>query len=186
MTVMITTPLDKPPGESFTVADLERMPDDGRRYEIIDGVLIVSPSPIPIHQIALTNLLVLLYQEVPQDLRALPAPLDVVLADDTAVEPDILVARRSDFGPKNLPAAPLLAVEVLSPSSRRIDRMLKFSRYAEAGIASYWIVDPEEPRLLAFDLVGEDYVEVADISGDEEWTARAPFPVTIRPNALLA
>jgi len=172
-------------GRPFTVADLETMPDDGRRYEIIDGVLIVSPSPVPSHQIALMNLLVALHAEVLDDLRVLPAPLDVVLADDTCVEPDILVARRSDFGPKNLPAPPLLAVEVLSPSSRRIDRMLKFARYAEAGIASYWIVDPEEPRLLAFELVGEDYVEVADVSGDEEWTARRPFSVTIRPAALL-
>ncbi len=172
-------------GRPFTVADLETMPDDGRRYEIIDGVLIVSPSPIPIHQFALMGLLVTLHEQIPDDLRVLPAPLDVILADDTAVEPDILVARRSDFGPKNLPAPPLLAVEILSPSSRRIDRMLKFARYAEAGIASYWIIDPEEPRLLAFDLVGEDYVEVADVTGDQEWTAQLAFEVTIRPSALL-
>jgi len=169
----------------FTVADLETMPDDGRRYELIDGVLIVSPAPVPHHQIAVTNLLIALHEQAPDQLRVLPAPLDVVLADDTSVEPDVLVARKSDFGPKNLPGAPLLAVEVLSPSSRRIDRMLKFSRYAEAGIASYWIVDPDERRLLAFELVGSDYQEVADVRGNEEWTAQLPFPVTIRPADLV-
>ena len=81
---------------------------------------------------------------------------------------------------------------VVSPTAKgtpsftaRPDATERVRRYAEAGIPSYWIVDPAEPRLLAFELAGADYAEVADVSGDEEWTAQRPFPVTIRPSALL-
>ena len=74
------------------------------------------------------------------------APFAVGLADDTEVQPDILVAPRAQFTERDLPAPPLLAVEVLSPSTRRVDLLLKRDRYEEAGIASYWIVDPGARR----------------------------------------
>jgi len=161
-------------------------PADGHRYEILDGVLIVSPAPTPIHQRAVGRLFRLLGDACPDDLEVFVAPLDVLLADDTVLEPDVLVARRKDLSPKNLPAPPVLAVEVLSPSTRRFDYMLKRSRYEAAGMPAYWVVDPDGPSLTAWELREGGYVEVATVAGDEEYRAGLPYPGTIVPHRLVA
>lgn len=172
------------PRGSFTAADLESMPDDGHRYEVIDGVLIVSAAPVPRHQVVLLGLYRLMHEHAPDDVWVLVAPVDVVLAEDTAMEPDLLVARKADFSEKNLPAAPLLAVEVLSPSTRLFDLNLKKARFERAGVPSYWVVDPDEPRVTAWELRDGAYVEVADVAGPERWDAILPFPVAIVPGEL--
>jgi Uma2 family endonuclease len=174
-----------PRGRALTVRDLESMPDDGHRYELIDGALIVTPAPSIRHQTASAELFFVLRQACPADLKVLAAPTDVLLADDTGVQPDLLVARRADFTEKNLPVAPLLAVEILSPSTRLIDLNLKRARFERAGVASYWVVDPDRPSLVAFELRDGAYVEVADVAGDESWTALAPFDVTVVPARLV-
>ena len=130
MAVMTTLPHGRP----LTRADLAGMPDDGHRYELVDGVLVVSPSPRPRHQRVVGELFVLLRAACPADLEVFVAPLDVVLAEDTLLIPDLLVTRRSDLDETSLPAAPVLAVEVLSPSTRRVDLMLKRSRCEAAGV----------------------------------------------------
>jgi Uma2 family endonuclease len=173
-------------GRPFTRADLDAMPDDGRRYELVDGVLIVSPSPTPLHQRAAFRLAMLLNSACPPELEVLMARLDVVLADDTVLEPDVLVGRRADFTEKNLPAPPVLAVEVLSPSTRRFDLMLKRSRFETARTKSYWVIDPLEPSLRAWDLQGGRYVEVAHVQAGTEWTSVRPYPVTIGPAGLVS
>ena len=179
MGVMTTLPR----GRALTVADLEAMPDDGNRYELIDGVLVVSPSPGIPHQWALLELYAVLRAGCPDDLKVLCAPLDV-LAPDTAVQPDILVARRSDLTGKYLEVPPLLAVEVLSPSNRVYDLNVKFARYEVAGIPSYWVVDPDELRLIAWKLRDGRYVEVADVADGDDWHTRTPFELTISPARL--
>src|SRR5438132_5214594 len=141
-----------PRGRALTVADLEVMPDDGHRYELVDGSLIVTPAPGFAHQLAHSRLMWLLMERCPEELRVLSAPFDVVLAEDTGVQPDLLVAARSDFTEKNLQSAPLLAVEILSPSTRLVDLNLKWRVYERAGVASYWVVDPDEPRVTAWEL----------------------------------
>ena len=78
---------------------------------------------------------------------------------------------------------PLLAVEVLSPSTRMIDYNVKLARYERAGFPSYWVIDPDELRLTAWDLRDGRFVEVAD--GIDDWTAVQPSPVTVRPSTLL-
>lgn len=174
-----------PRGRSLTVADLETMPDDGHRYELIDGTLLVTPAPSVRHQRASTRLLVLLDSACPPELEVFSAPLDVVLGPSTGVQPDLLVARRADLTEKNLPAAPLLAVEILSPSTRLVDLNLKRAAYERAGVANYWVIDPMDPRLLAWELRDGAYVEVADVTADESWTAQAPYTVTVVPSSLL-
>ncbi|MEJ7833151.1 MAG: Uma2 family endonuclease, partial [Nocardioides sp.] len=88
--------------------------------------------------------------EPPSHLCDTPlAPFDVRLADHPVLQPDVLVARRHDLAHRNLPVAPVLAVEVLSPSIRLIDLNLMTASYEEAGCASHWVVDPVSPRLLA-------------------------------------
>lgn len=73
---------------------------------------------------------------------------------------------------------------MLSPSSRRRDLGEKLGAYRDAGVPSYWVVDTARPRLRAWRLEATEYVEVADVGGDEEWTASAPFEVTVRPSDL--
>jgi Uma2 family endonuclease len=169
-----------------TRAYLETTPDDGRRYELIDGVLIVTPAPGLAHQRAVLRLVVLLDATAPPDVEVVVAPFDVVLDDATVVEPDVVVARRSDLTAKNLPAAPLLAVEVLSKSTRRIDRTRKFEKYQRSGIRAYWLVDPLVPSLVAWELRDGAYVQVAEVNGAEAFTTSVPFDVTVVPAELVS
>jgi Uma2 family endonuclease len=160
-------------GRPFTVHDLEAMPDDGHRYELIDGVLIVTPAPGWFHQQSSGALFVQLWNACPPEFRVL--------------QPDILVARYVDLTPKNLPVAPVLAVEVLSASTALNDLNNKKAAYERMGTVSYWVVDPEEPgRLTVFELDARGrYAEVANVCGDEKFTTERPFPITIVPARLL-
>lgn len=174
------------PSRPLTRDDLDRMPNDGHRYELIDGVLLVTPAPAFGHQIVVVNLLVQLKLALPPELCVLPAPFDVVLASDTIVQPDILLAHRDAFTKRDLPGPPLLAVEVLSPSTRRIDVMLKFSRYEAAGCQAYWVVDPDTPSLIAWELQDGAYVQVAKATGEESVRLTSPFDVTVVPADLIS
>lgn len=169
----------------LTRAELDALPDDGRRHELVDGVLVVTPAPRPVHQAVVLSLATHLASRQSSDLKTFVAPIDVVIDDTTVLQPDVLVARRSDLGEMNLPVAPLLAVEVLSPTTRSVDLLLKKARYEAAGCASYWVVDPDILRLVAWDLVEGTYVEVADVSGEETFEARLPFPVSLAPRDLV-
>jgi Uma2 family endonuclease len=176
-----------PRGRAFTVADLEGMPDDGNRYELIDGMLLVTPAPGWGHQETGLTLYAQLRARCPREFRVLAAPFAVQTAFDTEVQPDVVVARYGDLTPENLPVAPLLAAEVLSPSTRLKDRNLKKAHYERIGVTSYWILDPTEPgALTAFELDGAGrYREVAHVVGDEELSCEQPFPVTVVPARLL-
>ena len=99
----------------YTVAGLEALPDDGHRYELIDGALVVSPGPSWPHQSVVVELTSLLHGVCPRDLRVLTAPFDVRPDEFNNYQPDVLVARYAELGEKYLRAAPVLAVEVLSP-----------------------------------------------------------------------
>jgi Uma2 family endonuclease len=174
-----------PRGRAFTRADLEAMPEDGHRYELVDGCLVVTPAPSPRHQTVVLELAVLLRASCPPGLQVLVAPLDVALAEDSVLQPDVLVARRSDLTDRDLPAAPVLAVEVASPSTLRIDVTLKMARYESAGCPSYWVVDPAEPSLTVWELRDGEYAEIARVLGEQEYAAGAPYPVTVSPGRLV-
>ena len=178
---MHTLPQSRP----LTRDDLETMPDDGHRYELLDGILIVSPAPRPRHQEAVASLLVVLRQAAPRDLLVLTAPLDVALTNDTVLQPDVLVARRSDFSERDLPTAPLLAIEVLSPHTRRFDLLLKRDRLQTAGCPSYWVVDVDEPSIIAWQLVDGVYVEVGRAAGSQRIQLSQPFEVAFSPAELV-
>ena len=181
----MTVSVGLPQSRALTRDDLDAMPEDGHRYELIDGILVVTPSPSYRHQSAAGQLYLLLTTACSNDLKVLFAPFDVVLADDTVVEPDLLVARRDDFTERDLPGPPLLAVEVLSPSTRRFDLLLKRSRYEAAGCHSYWVVDPDVPTFTAWELRDGAYGLVGEVSGEQPLTLTAPFPVTVVPARLL-
>ncbi|MFT4010840.1 MAG: Uma2 family endonuclease [Nocardioidaceae bacterium] len=175
-----------PYGRELTRADLGVVPDDGHRYELVDGVLVVTPAPRIRHQDAVLNLAVILRAALPDGLKVMVAPVDVVLADDTVIQPDLLVARTEDFTETDLPVAPLLAVEVLSPSTRGIDLLLKKDRLERAGCAHYWVVDPDEPSVIAWDLVDGAYRQVARAAGAELFEVASPFSVSFTPASLIA
>lgn len=121
----------------------------------------------------------------PRPLRTIIAPFDVQVGPTTSVEPDLLVARFTDIGEENLPVAPLLAVEVLSPSTRPYDLNTKKSAYERMGVASHWVVEPSElGAITVFDLVDGRYVQIAHVVGEEPFEARLPFPVTVVPARL--
>jgi Uma2 family endonuclease len=172
-------------GAPLTEDDLAAMPDDGHRYELIDGVLIVSPAPIIKHQRCVVSLVFLLRTARPEGCEVLVAPTDVRLSPITVLQPDVLVARTTDLTPARLEAAPLLAVEVLSPSTRLIDLGTKRLAYEAAGVPAYWLVDPEVPSLTVLHLEDGRYVEHAVVTGDEPYVAIIPFPVTVVPARLL-
>ena len=184
MTAMVTSA-----SSPLTVHDLEGMPDDGRRYELLDGVLVVTPAPGWPHQEMVGGLYLLLRAACPPDLRVLLAPFAVRPNLHNELQPDLLVARYDDLTLKDLPVAPVLAVEVLSRSTRLVDLNLKRAAFARLGVPSYWLLDPEPaaPSITALELDdGGEYHEAGRAVGDEEFAAERPFPVRLRPADLLA
>jgi Uma2 family endonuclease len=174
------------PGRPFTVDDLEAMPDDGKRYELIDGMLFVSPAPGTRHQKVVARLIVALETVCPSDLHVLPAPFAVRPSATMELRPDLLVARDEELTEKLLPTAPVLAVEVLSPSTALNDLNTKKAAYERLGVPSYWIVDPHQPGLTMFELDAHGrYHTVAEVKNDDTFHATHPFPVRITPLALL-
>jgi Uma2 family endonuclease len=181
MTVSTGLPFGRP----LTVDDLEAMPDDGHRYELLDGTLLVTPGPAWEHQEVGTSLLVVLRNARPPEFTVLPAPFAVTFGlADTELQPDVFVARYSDMRHRNLPAAPVLAVEVLSPSTSLVDRNLKKAAYERFGVESYWIVDPINRTLHAFELRDGSYHQVADLQRDDIHDFERPFPVRVSMPAL--
>jgi Uma2 family endonuclease len=186
---MTAVPVDYPSGSGpFTVEDLERMPDDGRRYELLDGVLLVSPAPGAPHQKVVGQLVADLIAACPKNMVVLPAPFSVRPSGDTEVQPDVLVTRYEDLTAtmKDLATAPLLAVEVLSPSTVLIDINTKKALYQRMGVPNYWIIDPLEARLIAYELdEAGNYVQVAEVKDEDVFEAERPFPVRVVPADLL-
>lgn len=174
-----------PRGGDWTVDDLARLPDDGLQYELADGVLLVTPAPVPPHQRASGRLHLLLAGACPADLEVFYAPLDFQPTRRRSLQPDLLVVRRDDVGPAAISAPLQLAVEVLSPSTRSKDLLLKRGLYEDSGVASYWVVDLDEPSVLAWELREGRYVEVARAVGDDPFRTTQPFPVTVVPSALV-
>lgn len=175
-----------PHHEPLTRTDLESIADEGRRYELVDGVLLMSPSPRPLHQRVVARVLAAVSKECPRDCEALPAPVDVVLAEDTVLIPDVVVGRRTDYTERALVGVPVLAVEVISPSSRLIDTQLKRATLARAGCPHYWVIDPYTPSVLCLTLGDEEYVTAAAGIKDQVVAVTEPFPVTLCPADLVS
>lgn len=184
MTAM-TTATGLPQGRPLTAADLETMPDDGHRYELIDGALIVTPSPAVPHQRVVGNLYVLLRAACTEELEVMLAPLDITVSEITVLQPDLLVAPRTTLAGRKMVGLPVLAVEVLSPSTLLIDLNLKHAAFQRAEVGSYWVVDPEAPSVRSWHLEDGRYIEGASVVGDELFRTDRPFGIEVRPDALV-
>ena len=174
-------------GRPFTTDELDRMPDDGRRYELLDGVLAVSHRPGPVQQVVATRLAAALLVACPQNMLVIPEPV-VQLSRTAELAPDIAVARREQAGGAKLTEPPLLIVEIRSPGAVLIDLDRRKAAYQAFGVRSYWIVIPDtrRPGLSALGLAGGRYEQVAHAVGNEAFRARQPFPVEVVPGRLVA
>lgn len=157
----------------FTYDDLQYIPPDRNRYETVDGDLLVTPAPIPLHQAIVGNLFAALHEFVRRHRlgQVLVAPCDVVLSPHTVLEPDLLFVSRSRLhiiGAKNISGAPDLVVEVLSEPTAHADRHVKPKQYALYGVLELWLIDPEARTMEIFRLRDGAY-ELAEhlVSGQD-------------------
>jgi Uma2 family endonuclease len=137
--------------------DFWELPEDGNRYEIIDGKLYVTPAPATRHQIVSSRLEQALDRHIaPRRLGfVFHAPIAVILGPDRQVQPDVLFISRGRskvITSKEVAGAPDLAVEIVSPSSKKTDRSIKAEAYADSGISWYWIVDPDQRTVEEYQL----------------------------------
>src|ERR1700693_2791928 len=162
----------------LTYSDYAALPDDGRRYELHQGKLSVTPTPGVRHQRVIIPLGSRLYEHVrARGLgEVLVAPTDCILSNVTVVQPDILYVatdRQAITSERGIEGAPTLVVEVLSPSTVRLDRGRKMTLYAEHGVPYYWIVDPETRSIEAFALAGAEYARAGRVTSEP--AALPPF-----------
>ena len=144
----------------WTYADYAAIPADGRRYEIVEGVLYMSPSPIEAHQQVCMNISGFLWHFLRSTELGVvyPAPFDVELSPGTVVQPDVLVVlerRREIITPTRIVGAPDLVVEVASPGTQTHDRSRKLSAYAEGGVPECWLADPDAETVELLILAAE-------------------------------
>jgi Uma2 family endonuclease len=149
-----------------TYADLERWPDDGKRYELYDGEVRMVPSPAFLHQVVQANVIAILraHQDANGGVQ-IGTPTDIVFRDDTVLQPDatfIAAKKLRQLDPQGpIRCVPDLVVEILSPSTSNWDRTRKFRIYARSGVAEYWIIDPGNETVEILELKDGDY-RVAD------------------------
>lgn len=173
----------------LTVEDLRRMPDDGQRYELVDGRLDVSPAPVFLHSRVESRLSVHLGVMAPVECEVVNGPGIDFNADRTHHRiPDLVVIRAEDAEGPYLTRPPLLAVEVVSPESVLRDHHTKKHEYAAFGIPSYWVItpDPAEPSIIELRLKDGEYTEVAAAFGTDVLDTELPFPVRVVPQWLLS
>jgi Uma2 family endonuclease len=180
---------DLPTDRPFTIDDLDLLPDDGNRYELDDGVLVVTPPPTMGHQRVVHRLAVTLDAACPAEYEVLPGS-GVQISQVQYRIPDIVVIRAgsAQFTDISATESPVLAVEVASPPTAIYDRNRKNDVYAAFGISSYWIVtpDPDKPMITAYDLRDGRYELTAEVGGDDLFTGTRPFACEIVPASLVA
>lgn len=160
----------------YTWDDYLTFPDD-KRIEIINGELFdMSPAPHPDHQRVLSELFLALkphFRGTPCELFL--SPVDVKLADDTVVQPDLFVVCPPTRVDKAVEGPPSLAIEILSPGTLMHDRVRKMLRYAAAGVKEYWIVSVEARSVEVYSLRGDSYEPVGAFIADDIVSGRE-FP----------
>ncbi len=175
----------------LTYRDYAALPNDGRRYEIHEGELSVTPAPGRRHQEINGNLFAILREHVVRRGlgRLYFPPTDVILSDTTIVQPDLVFVANDRAGtltPPGVEGPPTLVVEILSPSTIALDRHTKLQLYARYRIPWYWIVDPDARALEVYRLEGARYALASRHAGDEAFAAEPFADLTLTPSALWA
>lgn len=171
--VIPVMPADWIPGPhqgEWTYEMYAALPDDGRRYEVVQGVLMMSPAPETPHQGIIQRISHYLDERIfaPRLGLVFTGPIDVVLSTRTTVQPDVLVVLKEHVKrvqPKRIVGVPDLAVEVISPSSATYDRLVKYSVYERAGVSEYWLVNVNEQSIEVFVLHEGQYRSLGTFQG---------------------
>ena len=185
----IVIPADWVPGPKqgeWTYSHYAALPHDGQRYEIVNGVLTMAPAPSPEHQSIAVRLTYYVFPHV--DLagigRLFTAPIDVELAPKNVFQPDavvVLSAHLDRVADKKIIGVPDLVVEIASPSTAVFDRLIKYEKYAHAGIPEYWIIKPTTRTIEVLVLEGGEYHSLGIFSGQATLPSRIlpdlPVPV---------
>jgi Uma2 family endonuclease len=152
------------------------IPADGKRYELIDGRVHVTPAPSPLHQRVVLRLVRALSDHFTSPAEVFVSPIDVILTPHDVVQPDVVVVSNpSQVSKRGIEGAPLLVVEVLSPTTTAYDRTTKAQRYAALGVPHFWIVDPEGRTIQCFKSDGTTYLTVGSF-GSEDTLTHPDFP----------
>lgn len=170
--------------------DLAQMPDDGRRYELYDGEVVVVPSPILLHQVVAWRVCRILDDYAGQTGGlAVASPMDVIFSDYDVVQPDILFLTADSMRTVSLMdrvrQPPDLAVEVLSPSTASNDRGRKMRMFQRYGVPEYWIVDPIAETIEIYRLAESAYALVGTFSGSEKMYSSALPDLTVVPSSVF-
>jgi Uma2 family endonuclease len=183
----VVAPANNVPGPRqgfWTYDDYAALPADGNRYEIVNAVLYMSPSPSWSHQEIVGRFFRYLssYAETAGIGGAFVAPLDVELAPNTVFQPDVIVllkASHKKLKERHIVGAPDLAVEVVSPTSETHDRYRKIPAYARAGVPEYWIVDPDSRTVEVL------FLESGEYHSQGVYRGKATLPSQIVPGLLV-
>lgn len=167
----------------YTLEDLPVFRDTWSEFtiQLIDGELVMTPSPGWAHQVVQTELTLILGAVLPPGLRLIAPPMDLRVSERTALQPDLMVLDRALRFSGEITEPPVLAVEILSPSSRRTDLVRKPEALARFGVEHYWVIDPEHPAIREFRLVDGRYVTAQIVEGEDLFSTELPFPVSFRP-----
>lgn len=172
----------------FTYKDYLKLPDEpGWRYEVLNGQLVKEPPPSVLHQRIIGKLHLLLAPYFGQRGELFVSPLDVTFGKLTVVQPDLLYVAKEHKGivkKTRIDGPPTLAIEVISPASRRKDSIQKMQIYLRAGVAHYWLVDPDRRTLTCFVLENGSYKAVV-LARDSEVAEHPHFPGLKLPLAKL-
>ena len=164
---------------AFTYEMYAALPEDGNRYEIVDGSLeLLSPGPTPSHQSIGTELHACLRQTCKLDYFIFLAPLDVILSATDVRQPDLVMVHRSRASivtSRGIEGPPDLAAEVLSPGSRKRDKVGKMATYAKYAVPEYWIIDPAAMTLEQYGLRGNRY-ELENVFEGEDAVSSERLP----------
>ena len=157
---------------SWTYNDYAALPEDGQRYEIVNGVLVMAPSPSGAHQDAVARFtyFLLTYVEFAGLGKVRVAPFDVQLTPKDVFQPDVLVVLNAHLDrvlEKKVVGAPDLAVEVASPSTAFYDRVTKYEKYAHAGVQEYWIASIEAKTIQVLVLESDEYRSLGIFRGEQ-------------------
>ena len=172
----------------LTLDEYLALPDDGNRYEVVDGQPVVMDAPVNPHQRACLRLGALLDGACPPGYEALVSPVDWVLWEVPTLhvrQPDVVVVSSAQADSARITDPPLLVVEILSPASFERDVIAKRRAYARAGARHYWIVDLTIPEVVVYGLTAGELLPTARVRGSERLDLAEPFGVSLRPADLV-
>ncbi len=161
----------------YTYQEYLKLPDDGKRHEILNGELIMTPAPNPLHQMVLAKLFTILNNYVLKTKLGilLPSPCDVVLDETHVLQPDILFISEKNrhlITEQNINGTPDLVIEIISPTTAYYDLVQKKDIYQRFGVQEYWLVDPKRHSVQVFSLKKGKLVPEQEVLQKGEVTSR--------------